>query len=40
LLQELVGSVGRIPTDSERVSHAKAPSYQRPVQPLQLSFTF
>ncbi len=40
LLQELVGSVSRIPTDSERASHTKAPPSQRPLQPLQLSFTF
>ena len=40
LLQELVGSVGRIPTDSERIPHTRAPLSQRPLQPLQLSFTF
>ena len=40
LLQELVGSVGSIPTDSERIPHTKVSLSQRPVQPLQLSFTF
>ena len=40
LLQELVGSVGRIQTDSERIPHTRAPLSQRPLQPLQLSFTF
>ena len=40
LLQELVGSVSRIPTDSERASHTKVPLSQRPLQPIQLSFTF
>ena len=34
------GSVSRIPTDSERASHTKAPPSQRPLQPVQLSFTF
>ena len=40
LLQELVGSVSLIPTDSERIPHTRVPLSQRPVQPLQLSFTF
>jgi predicted SprT family Zn-dependent metalloprotease len=40
LLQELVGSVSRIPTDSERASHTKVPPSQRLLQPVQLSFTF
>jgi len=40
LLQELVGSVGRIPTDSEHIPHTRVPLSQRPLQPLQLSFTF
>jgi predicted SprT family Zn-dependent metalloprotease len=40
LLQELVGSVSRVPTDSERSSHTAVPPSQRPLQPLQLSFTF
>jgi predicted SprT family Zn-dependent metalloprotease len=40
LLQELVGSVGRVPTDSERSSHMTMPLPQCPLQPLQLSFTF
>ena len=40
LLQELVGSVSLIPTDSERASHTKVPPSQRHSQPVQLSFTF
>ena len=40
LLQELVGSISRIPTDSERASHTRVPPSQRHLQPLQLSFTF
>jgi len=40
LLQELVGSVSRIPTDSERIPHTRVPLSQRPAQPVQLSFTF
>ena len=39
-LQELVGSVSRIPTDSERSSHTTRPSSQCPLQLPQLSFTF
>ena len=38
-LQEL-GSVSRVPTDSERSSHTTVPPAQRPLQPIQLSFTF
>ena len=40
LLQELVGSISRVPTDSERSSHTTVPPAQRPLQPIQLSFTF
>ena len=40
LLQELVGSISRIPTDSERASLTRVPPSQRHLQPLQLSFTF
>jgi len=40
LLQELVGSVSRVPTDSERSSHTAVPPSQCPLQLLQLSFTF
>jgi predicted SprT family Zn-dependent metalloprotease len=40
VLQELVGSVSRIPTDSERATHTKVPPSQRHLQPIQLSFTF
>ena len=40
LLQELVGSVRRIATDSERASYTKVPPSQRALQPIQLSFTF
>ncbi len=40
LLQELVGSVCRIPTKSERSSYTTASPSQRSLQPLQLSFTF
>jgi hypothetical protein len=40
LLQELVGSVSRVPTDSQRSSHSTMPPPQRPLQLLQLSFTF
>jgi predicted SprT family Zn-dependent metalloprotease len=40
LLQELVGSVSRMSTDSERASHTNVPSSQRSLQPVQLSFTF
>jgi predicted SprT family Zn-dependent metalloprotease len=40
LLQELVGSVSRMSTDSERASHTNMPSSQRSLQPVQLSFTF
>jgi len=40
LLQELVGSVSRVPNDSQRSSHATMPPPQRPLQQLQLSFTF
>jgi predicted SprT family Zn-dependent metalloprotease len=40
LLQELVGSVSRIPTDPERSSYIKVPPSQRYLQPIQLSFTF
>lgn len=39
-LQELVGSVSLIPTDSERSSHTTRSSSQCPLRPLQLSFTF
>jgi predicted SprT family Zn-dependent metalloprotease len=38
-LQEL-GSVSLVPTDSERPSHTTVPPPQRPLQPLQLFFTF
>ena len=40
LLQELVGSVSRVPTRSERDSYKTASPSQRPLQPVQLSFTF
>ena len=39
-LQELVGSVSRISSHSERSFHATVPSSQHPLKPLQLSFTF
>ena len=39
LLQEL-GSVSRVPTDSERSSHTTVPPSERLLRPLQLSFTF
>jgi predicted SprT family Zn-dependent metalloprotease len=40
VLQELVGSVSRMPTDSERASHTNVSPSQRSLQPIQLSFTF
>jgi predicted SprT family Zn-dependent metalloprotease len=40
LLQELVGSVSRVPTDYERSSHMTMPLPQCPLQLLQLSFAF
>lgn len=39
-LQELMGSVSRIPTDSERSSRTTRPSSPCLLRPLQLSFTF
>ncbi|HSF68068.1 MAG TPA: SprT-like domain-containing protein [Nitrospiraceae bacterium] len=40
LLQELVGSVSRVLTKSERDSYKTASHSQRPLQSVQLSFTF
>ena len=39
-LQELVGSMSRVLTDSERASHTPIPPVRRPLRPLQLSFIF
>jgi predicted SprT family Zn-dependent metalloprotease len=39
-LQELVGSISQVPTDSERDSHRTIPPGRRPLRQLQLSFTY
>jgi hypothetical protein len=39
-LQELVGSISRVPTDCERASHTAMPPIRRLLRQLQLSFTF
>ena len=39
-LQELVGSMNQVPTDSERASHTTIPPVRRPLRKIQLSFIF